>query len=790
MNEFRRGEAKTAALVGFLAFLPFLRGALSGASLYFRDLALYFLPLRRLALDGLRSGEVLFWNPYLHEGVPLTLPAVGYPLDLLQLLRPDETGISLVLALHVPLAAVSFYFLCRGLVDVPRIAAAGGALVYALGGFLLSTTNLYVVLQAAAWAPLVVLTLARVTRHADGRSLVPAALVSAVALSTTGVEIVAQALVIGVLLGLSGSRRIARGLAGAGVAVGLAALLAAPVLLMVAAQVGDSARSQGFTTDVVLAQSVHPFTLLQTVVGGLYGNLGNLADEWWGQNFFPRGFPYILSLYLGPAALAVAAVGATGRHPSRRILTGLVAVGLIVALGRWAGLAGVVETIPGLDAFRYPVKVFFTVHLSVALLVALGLRELVSVDGQRHWRRLALLGAAAGTLLALAPTIPHLAPGASSSFAAAFFPAGTDPAVRGVLLSRVLTDAAIGGGLALAAAAVAVMALGERLAPARAAILVVALLGTDLLRTGSGLNPMVTGTFFRPSPELSSVLDSLRQGRVFTCAFESSRRYQEGRRVRGGSHETWTFAVALETLTPAFNVPLGVPTALSPDLTMLVPESRVASPNEASCRDLDALVPRLRQGGVSTILSGDPLTHPELRLREAVEPERIAPFGFGVYDLASPLPLLQVASHVVPVGSAKEGESLMAAPGFLEEGGLWVEGGTGTTGGLGRIEESKTSPGRFQVGLEAETRAVLVVREGWAAGWSAWVNGERATVRRANGRHLAVAVPAGRSVVRLRYRPGGLVPGLVLSLLAALGLGGIAWQQRARESTKGSPPTP
>ena len=95
-----------ATLVGVVAFLPFFRGAISGASLYFRDLALYFFPLRRLALEGLRSGEVRFWNPYLHEGVPLSLPAVGYPPDLLQLLRADAAGISLVLALHVPLAAL------------------------------------------------------------------------------------------------------------------------------------------------------------------------------------------------------------------------------------------------------------------------------------------------------------------------------------------------------------------------------------------------------------------------------------------------------------------------------------------------------------------------------------------------------------------------------------------------------------------------------------------------------------------------------------------------------------
>ena len=49
----------------------------------------------------------------MHEGEPLALPPISYPLDLLQLLRPDEVGISFVLALHVPLAALWMMALAR-----------------------------------------------------------------------------------------------------------------------------------------------------------------------------------------------------------------------------------------------------------------------------------------------------------------------------------------------------------------------------------------------------------------------------------------------------------------------------------------------------------------------------------------------------------------------------------------------------------------------------------------------------------------------------------------------------
>jgi hypothetical protein len=776
----RRREALVATLVGTAAFLPFLRGALAGASLYFRDLALYFLPLRRLALQELHAGEVLFWNPYLHEGVPLSLPAVGYPLDLLQLLRPDEVGISLVLALHVPLAALGAYALARRLLGLPPVAAAGGALVYALGGFLLSTVNLYVHLQAAAWAPFVVLTLARATAAQDRRAVAAAGLVLAVAASTTGVEVVAQAVLVAVVLGLGANRtRLFRQLAATGSAIGLGALLAAPVLVLLASQVGSSARSQGFTTDVVLAHSIHPFTLLQSLVGDLYGRVSNLADEWWGQNFFPRGFPYVLSLYLGATTLAVAAVGATGSHPMRRRIAALAAAGLILSLGRWVGLGALVEPVPAIRILRYPVKAFFTVHLGVALLVGLGLADLATAVGRRPWRRLLMGAVALGGLLALAPLLPRLAPAATASFATAFFPPGLAAPTRAALLSHILADAATGGAVALAAAAVAALALRRALAPLYAATLVVALLGADLLRTGSGLNPMVTASFFRPSPELASVLESLREGRTFTCSFDASERYREARRARGPSHEAWTFAVAMETLTPAFNVPLRVPTAMSPDLTMLVPEDRLLSPAETGCRDVDAILPRLRRAGVRTLVSTDPLTHPELRLRRVLRPERIAPLEVYVYDLASPLSPVYVASTVVPVASAKDGARRAAEKGFLDDGGAAIEGARAARGAGGRVERARLAPGRIEVTAEADSPTALVVREGWARGWTARVNGRRATVRRADGRHLAVRLPAGRSHVRLRYRPPGLRSGLALGLIGLIAVAALAVPRRS-----------
>jgi hypothetical protein len=653
-------------VVALVSFLPFLRGALSGASLYFRDLAAQFLPLRRLALEGLRAGEVRLVNPLVHEGVALSPPAVAYPLDLLQLLRPDEVGISLVLALHVPLASVAFFAMARSL-SLPRVAAAGAGIAYALGGFLLSTVNLYVYVQTAAWAPVLVVALVRLGTGGGRRAAALAAAATALCLSTTGAEILLQAALIGLVLGFPTRGLSTRRLSAAAFALALGAAIAAPVIVLVTGQVEGSARDRGFETGVVLAHSVHPITLAQTVVGGLHGNPGNLANEWWGQNFFPRGFPYVLSLYLGAALLSLAAVGlGTRGGPWRGRLLLLAAGGVVVSLGRWAGFAPLVDALPVLHLFRYPVKAFFLVHFSACLLAGLGFQALAG-EGRPAWRRLAAASSVLGLVLVGTLLLPRLAPRFVAYFAAGFFHPATDGATRLLQLGRVLADAATGGALALAVAAVAVAASRGVIVPARATLLVAAVVTADLLRAGAGLNPMVGAAFFRPSPELQARLPALRVGRVFTCSLETSASYQAGRRVRARDHELWTFAAMLETLTPNFNVPLGVPTALSIDLTMLVPEDRVLSPREASCADVEAILPRLRQAGVVTVLSVDPLDHPALEARDVIRPERIAPLVVHVYRLRDTLP-------VSPRPPRLPGRARLVAAGTLSALALLVTG--------------------------------------------------------------------------------------------------------------------
>ena len=146
------------------------------------------------------------------------------------------------------------------------------------------------------------------------------------------------------------------------------------------------------------------------------------------------------------------------------------------------------------------------------------------------------------------------------------------------ILDWILRDAATGGALAACVGALALLAARGRFPHRLAAAGVAALVAADLLRAGAGLNPAVDPSFYVPSPELSRHHETWRAaGRVFTCDPAASRGYALGRALLR-EHEQWTFAVLRDTLVPSFNVAAGVASALSPDLTMLVPPSASWAP--------------------------------------------------------------------------------------------------------------------------------------------------------------------------------------------------------------------
>jgi hypothetical protein len=303
-------------------------------------------------------------------------------------------------------------------------------------------------------------------------------------------------------------------------------------------------------------------------------------------------------------------------------------------------------------------------------------------------------------------------------------------------------DAALGGGVAVALGLVALVSRGGPQGGLRLALLAAGLAGGDLLRTGAALNPMIDPAFFRQSAPVADALAAVRPSRIHTCEPTATAAYWRGRSLRPTRHEVYTFAVSRETLFPNYNLTARVPSALSVDTTSLVPVGRLP-PAGSSCARLDAFAPLLREAGVTHVVSLDPLSSPLLTESAVAAPAAIAPATVHFYALAGALPRLSVE----PAGAAR----------LVSDDG-----------------------DRLQIEADAPAPAVLVLRDGYAPGWTALLDGRAVPVREHRGRHRSIAIPAGRSIVAMRYRPPGWAPGLAIAGGTLLVLGLLARRERRR----------
>jgi hypothetical protein len=187
------------------------------------------------------------------------------------------------------------------------------------------------------------------------------------------------------------------------------------------------------------------------------------------------------------------------------------------------------------------------------------------------------------------------------------------------------------------------------------------------------------------------------------------------------------------------------------------------------------LLPRL---GVTTLYAP-----PDIDQDPAWKPRRYAPLKLHqvyagpdgkVFDIRNPAPRAYVVFHEERVASAREGLERFASPSFPFRRTVLFEGrgrGSGSAGSAlqgpaARLKHIDTNAETYSV--SSPRSGWLVIASMWAPGWHATVNGESTTVRRADFNLRAVAIPRGRSVVKLDYRPPGLFAGAALSAASLL----------------------
>ena len=748
-----------------VALLPDLAAALPLRSYFFRDFTVTFLPLRLFAARELRAGRFPFWNPYVFEG-SFQLPAL-YPPDLLHALWPAPVFVSWLLTLHLPLAALGAYWLSREL-GTTRVGAFVTGVVFGLCGFTLSSLNLYVFLQALALAPFVALLLRRAAL-AGGRGIVAAAALVALATTTLAVEFVAQAVLLGVALGMAvaGRRAVARLALALALGVGLAAVPVGVVLGLLP----ETSRGAGFTPDVALANAVHPAVLLQAVLPHLFGDPSAPAEAWWGGRFFSKGLPYFLSLYLGPLVVSLALLGVG--VPQRRVRRALLvpaALGAWYALGSAAGLATLAQLAPFGPSFRFPSKALLLPQLAVALLAGFGTDRLR--DSPACFARLATLVAGWAALGIAIAALLQLGPRAVVDWS------GVLPAYWPIVGRVVWGDAF---AAALLAGAVGFLALAVRRTwlPCRSAVaLLAALIAGDLARAGAGLNRQVPQSFFELLPE-TAALPLRAEGRVFSYGVNQSPAFRTFL-ARGGP--TLTLAglfLDRQVLGPYTNMLDRLESPEATDLTAFAPRAPELDAGLYDPARVAELLPWLRNASVSRVLSLDRLQHAELAALGVV-PTGVAGLSVHVYGVDA-WPRAYVACRVVEEPDAERAMVRVYEPWFDPRRDVVLARAPGASCSSGSVRPGAAAPGRESFQVRSDGDGYLVLRGSYARGWRASVDRAPSPVWRANGKHRAVAIPAGEHRVETWYDPPGLRAGLLTSVLALAGAAAVAL--RAREAS-------
>ncbi|MFQ5902731.1 MAG: hypothetical protein ACE5JO_03485, partial [Candidatus Binatia bacterium] len=344
---------------------------------FFRDLGPYFYPIRFSLAESFKAGELPLWDRHMGMGFPLLADFQSgaiYPPHLLFLILPFFTAIRAAFLFHYLVAAIGCYLLCRQWKYPPYLAIIG-AILFTLGGTIVSLTNLLNHFQTAVWLPWVIFLWERSLRSGSWKDFLSLTLVLWLQFLAGSPELYAMAMVLLFLDGLRiqpqggriTSRRIFVFLVGANaLAAGLAMIQVLPTVELLLESRGQFRIPYGEAT----SWSLHPSSLINLFF------LDKEVDTRTGYGmrlFFIRDIPFMISHYMG----AISLVGVSlwlfyGSRKEKIVLLGLIIISLVMAMGKYTPIYNFFfQYIPLFSLLRFPEKFFF---LTYAFLLFVALR--------------------------------------------------------------------------------------------------------------------------------------------------------------------------------------------------------------------------------------------------------------------------------------------------------------------------------------------------------------------------------------------------------------------------------
>ena len=351
----------------------------SGKVPFFRDLSSYFYPMRFVLAESLKDGSLPLWDRHMGMGFPLLAnfqSAPFYPPHLFLLVLPFFTAIQVLFLFHYIVAATGSYLLCRRWKYPPYLALVG-ALLFTLGGAVVSLTNLLNHFQAAVWLPWVLLMGERLFLAQTWKNFLLFTFTLVFQFLAGSPEIYAMSMVLLCLDGLriraiegSFTRRRLYCLIVAGNV--LVAGLAMIQILPTAELFLESRGRTSINYPTASSWSLHPLNLLNLFL--LDKKVDMTLPSGVGL-YFVRKIPFFISHYLGAISLiGILLWFLRASRKEKGIHSTLIFVSLALALGRHTPVYPFLyQYIPFFDLIRFPEKFFF---LTSGLLLFITLKGL------------------------------------------------------------------------------------------------------------------------------------------------------------------------------------------------------------------------------------------------------------------------------------------------------------------------------------------------------------------------------------------------------------------------------
>ncbi len=346
---------------------------------FYRDLGPYTYPMRFSLAQSFRAGELPLWDRHVGMGFPLLAnfqSGAFYPLHFFYLLLPFFAAVRAVFLSHYLIAALGAYLLCRQWKYPPTLALMG-AVLFTLGGTIVSFSNLMNHFQTAVWLPLVILQWERVLHSGSWKNFILFTFLLLIQFLAGSPEVYVMCLG---LLFLDGLRFKREGteityrnlffplLVANALVAGMAMVQILPTLELLR----ESRAQHIITYQNSVYWSLHPMSLINLFFLDKEVSLSKINGL---RLFFTQETPFIISLYMGAIALpGVCLWFSKSSTKEKTVLLGLVIMTLILAMGGYTPVYFFLfKYIEPISLIRFPEKFFFLTHVLLLFIILRGL---------------------------------------------------------------------------------------------------------------------------------------------------------------------------------------------------------------------------------------------------------------------------------------------------------------------------------------------------------------------------------------------------------------------------------